>query len=144
MRSARSALGVAAGVLLGLSLVLAGSGLGTYGGPYASFAGNPVVTTSTSTSVLSTKTNATGIWLFTTGASITGSSSTNEQGKWILAPSPSAVQADVASRLDNIARQPITLTGFALLPVFAALLVGFAIYRVSRARNEREEPPEAA
>jgi hypothetical protein len=94
--------------------------------------------------VLSTKTNATGIWLFTTGASITGSSSTNEQGKWILAPSPSAVQADVASRLDNIARQPITLTGFALLPVFAALLVGFAIYRVSRARNEREEPPEAA
>jgi hypothetical protein len=55
-----------------------------------------------------------------------------------------AVRADVASHLDNIARQPFTLTAFALLPVFAALLVGFVLYRVSRARNEREEPPEAA
>ena len=59
-------------------------------------------------------------------------------------PGPSAVQANIASHLDNMARQPITLTGFALLPVFAALLVGFAFYRVSRVRNEREEPPEAA
>jgi hypothetical protein len=58
-------------------------------------------------------------------------------------PSTNAVRADVASHLDNIARQPITLTGFALLPVFAALLVGFALYRVYRVRNEREEPPEA-
>ncbi len=59
-------------------------------------------------------------------------------------PGPNAVQADVASHLDNIARQPIILTGFAFLPVFAALLVGFVLYRVSRTRNEREEPPEAA
>jgi hypothetical protein len=137
-------LGVMAGVLLGLSLVLAGSGLGSYGGPYASFAGNQVLTTSTSTSALYTKTNASGIWYFTSGASTASSNSTNNQGKWILMPSPSAAQANIASHLDNIARQPITFTGFALLPVFAALLVGFVLYRVSRARNEREEPPEAA
>jgi hypothetical protein len=39
------------------------------------------------------------------------------------------------SHLDNIARQPITLTGFVLLPIFAALLFGFVLYRVSRMRN---------
>ncbi|MGD0318136.1 MAG: hypothetical protein ABSB56_00345 [Nitrososphaerales archaeon] len=144
MRSVRSALGVMAGVLLGLSLVLAGSGLGSYGGQYASFAGNPALTTSTSTSVLSTKTNASGIWYFTSVAGIASSNPTNDQGRWVLVPGPSAVQANIASHLDNMARQPITLTGFALLPVFAALLVGFAFYRVSRVRNEREEPPEAA
>ncbi|MGP8056902.1 MAG: hypothetical protein ACLP9K_04795 [Nitrososphaerales archaeon] len=144
MRSVRSALGVMAGVLLGLSLVLAGSGLGSYGGQYASFAGNPALTTSTSTSVLSTKTNASGVWYFTSVAGIASSNPTNDQGRWVLVPGPSAVQANIASHLDNMARQPITLTGFALLPVFAALLVGFAFYRVSRVRNEREEPPEAA
>jgi hypothetical protein len=132
-----------AGVLLGLSIVIAGSGLGSYGGPYASFTGNPVLTTTTSTSVQYVKTNASGIWYIPSGVSTTGSNPANGQGGWVLMPSTNAAQVDVASRLDNIARQPITLTGFALLPVFAALLVGFALYRVSRARKEREEPPEA-
>ncbi|MGD0396160.1 MAG: hypothetical protein ABSB26_04535 [Nitrososphaerales archaeon] len=144
MRSGRSALGVIAGVLLGLSLVLAGSGLGSYGGPYAAFTGNPVLTTSTSTSVQYVKTNASGVWYIPSEVGTASSNSTNDQGKWILMSGPNAVQTYVASHLDNIARQPITLTGFALLPVFAALLVGFVLYRVSRARNEREEPPEAA
>jgi hypothetical protein len=94
--------------------------------------------------VLSNKTNASGIWYFTSVAGIASSNPTNDQGRWVLVPGPSAVQANIASHLDNMARQPITLTGFALLPVFAALLVGFAFYRVSRVRNEREEPPEAA
>ena len=145
MRSGRSALGVMAGVLLGLSVFLAGSGLGSYGGLYASFTGNPVVTTSTSTSgQYAVKTNASGTWYMPSGAGTTSSNSTKGQGGWVLVPGTKAVPADVASHLDNIARQPITLTGFALVPVFAALLVGFLLYRVSRARNEREEPPEAA
>jgi heme/copper-type cytochrome/quinol oxidase subunit 2 len=89
------------------------------------------------------KTNASGIWYISSGAGTTSSNSTNGKGGWVLMPNTDAVRADVASHLDNIARQPITLTGFALLPVFAALLVGFVLYRASRARNETEEPPEA-
>ena len=143
MRSGRSALGVVAGVLLGLGIALAGSGLGSYGGPYASFTGNPVVTTSTSTSgQYAVKTNASGTWYIPSGAG-TASNSTKGQGGWVLMPSTSAVGADVASHLDNMARQPITLTGLALLPVLAALLVGFVLYSVSRTRNERKEPSEA-
>ena len=143
MRSGRSLLGVMAGVLLGLSIALAGSGLSSHGGLYASFAGNPVLTTSTSTSVQYVKTNASGTWYIPSGTGIS-SNLTNDQSGWVLMSGPNAVQADVASHLDNIARQPITLTGFALLPVFTALLVGFVLYMVSRARNEREEPTEAA
>lgn len=142
MRSARSTLGVMAGVLLGLGIVLAGLGLGSYGGQYASFTGNPVLTTSTSVQYV--KTNASGTWYIPSGVGTASSNSTNDQGRWVLMYSPNAVQADVASHLDNIARQPITLTGFALLPIFVALLVGFVLYRVSRARGEREEPPETA
>jgi len=137
-------LGVMAGVLLGLSLVLAGSGLGSYGGSYASFTGSPVLTTNTNTSVLSVKTNASGVWYFISGRNIASPNSTKSQDEWVLMPSANAASADIASHLDNIARQPITLTGFALLPIFAALLVGFLLYRVSRARNQREEPPEVA
>lgn len=143
MRSGRSALGVVVGVLMGLGIVLAGSGLGSLGGPYASFTGNPVLTTSTSTSVQYVKTNASGIYYVPSGAGAANSNSTNGQEGWVLIPTTNAVRADVASHLDNIARQSITLTGFALLPVFAALLVGFALYSASRARNERKEPLEA-
>ncbi|MGD0477665.1 MAG: hypothetical protein ABSB29_05805 [Nitrososphaerales archaeon] len=144
MSSGRSALGVMAGVLLGLSIVLAGSGLGSYGGLGASITANPVLTTSTNTSVQYVKTNASGTWYIPSGIGTASSNSTKGQGGWVLMYGTNAVRADVASHLDNIARQPFTLTAFALLPVFAALLVGFVLYRVSRARNEREEPPEAA
>jgi hypothetical protein len=133
-----------AGVLLGLGVVLAGSGLSSSSGLYASFTGNPVLTTSTSISVQYVKTNASGTWYIPSGVGKTNSNSTNGQGEWVLMPPGNAVQADIASHLDNIARQPITLTGFALLPVFAALLVGFVLYRVYRVRNETEEPPQAA
>lgn len=145
MRSGGSALGVMAGVLLGVSMFLAGSGLGSYGGLYASFTGNPVVTTSTSTSgQYAVETNASGTWYIPSGTGTASSNSTKGQGGWVLVPGTNAVPADIASHLENIGRQPIALTGFALLPVFAALLVGFVLYRVSRARNVREEPPEAA
>lgn len=132
------------GVLLGLSIVLAGSGLGSYSGLYASFTANPVLTTKTNTSVQYVKTNASGTWYIPYGISNTSSNSTKGQGGWVLMSGTNAVQADVASHLDNIARQPITLTGLALLPVFAALLIGFVLYRVSRARTEIEDHPEAA
>jgi len=132
------------GVLLGLSVVLAGSGLGSYRGLEASFNANAAQTTGTNTSVQYVKTNASGIWYIPSGTGIASSNATKGQGEWVLMPETNAVRADVASRLDNIPRQPITLPGFALLPVFAALLVGFVLYRVSRARNEKEEPVEAA
>ena len=143
MSSGRSALGVMSGLLLGLSMVLAGSGLGSYRGLEASFTANSVLTTTTSTSWQYIKTNASGTWYVPSGSDTASSNSTKGQGEWVLGYSTNAVRADAASHLDNIARQPITLTGFALLPVFAALLVGFTLYRVSRARNESEELPEA-
>jgi hypothetical protein len=47
------------------------------------------------------------------------------------------------AQVSNIAKQPATLTGFALLPVFAALVFGFALYRVYRGRDKEEESPES-
>jgi hypothetical protein len=47
------------------------------------------------------------------------------------------------AQVNSIATQPVTLTGFALLPVFAALLFGFALYRLNKARNEDEESSES-
>jgi hypothetical protein len=46
--------------------------------------------------------------------------------------------------VSSIASQPIDLTGFALLPILAAFLFGFAVYRVSRARNQEEGPQDPA
>jgi hypothetical protein len=143
MRSGKSALGVIAGVLLGLSMVLTGSGIGSYGGLEASFTANRVVTTSTSISVQYVKTNTSGVWYIPSGIGTASANFSKDQGGWVPMYGTSTVGADVASHLDSIARQPITLTGFALLPVFAALLVGFVFYSTSRARNERGEPPEA-
>jgi hypothetical protein len=142
MRSGRSVLGVITGVLLGLSMVLAGSGIGSYGGLEASFTANRALTTGTSTSVQYVKTNASGTWYIPSGMGAASSNLTKDQGLWIFMYGTNTVGADVASHLDSIARQPITLTGLALLPVFAALLVGFAFYNTSRARKEREKPPE--
>ena len=118
-------MGVMAGVLLALGVVvLAGSGLNPYasntnGVPWA--AGGSVTTSTT-----------------TTGRS----SSTGQEGQkylfgFAVGPAP-------LSQVSSIDKQPVALTGFVLLPIFAAFLLGFVLYRVSRVREEEEEPPEVA
>ena len=147
MMSGRSVLGVVAGVLLGLGIVaLASSGISPYGMRAASPTPTLYTTNGTSTQSVTT-TNTFGASVAPRGSNTTFGvdvgqiSSTGQKGQTNLASSAGA--AAPLSQVKSIARQPITLTGFVLLPIFAALLFGFVLYRVSRVRNEREEPPEA-
>lgn len=142
MRSGRSALGVMAGVLLGLGVVaLAGPGLNLYGAQSASAIPRSAQTNETSVrSAVTTNSSEAGAAYST--ATVQNSSA--PQG--VLTPlftffGPASVSP---SRVSSIARQPIDLTGLALLPILAAFLFGFVLYRVSRARNEEEELPEPA
>ena len=126
---------------------MAGSGIN----PYGTHTTMPkaILSTTDGTSMQSTNaTNTFGNSVAVPGSNTTytviagQNSSTSQKGQIYLY----GVTAKVApvSQVNSIARQPITLTGFVLLPIFAALLFGFVLYRVSRVRSEREEPPEAA
>lgn len=129
MRSGGSALGVMAGVLLGLGVVaLAGSGLNLYTMQASSVRTSSNQTYGTSTQSVTT-TNANG-----TQAAFSGTDTTPK----------SMAGAAPLSQVKSIAGQPIALTGFVLLPIFAAFLFGFVLYRVSRMYDEGEERSEAA
>lgn len=126
-------MGVIAGVLLGLGIVaLASSGINLYG----------TYTTTPQYSVFFTNSTSTqsGNTTNTFGSSVAASVSNMTLGT--IAGQP--MNAAPLSLVNSIARQSITHTGLVLLPIFAALLFGFVLYRVSRVRNDREEPPEAA
>jgi hypothetical protein len=131
MRFGNPVLGVMAGVLLAIGVVaLASSGLNMYVKQVTLPKSSPGQPTGASTR--STTTNTNGF-----PANISGSNTTDfssNSGTRGLAP--------FYSNLNSIAKQPVTLTGFVLLPVFAALLFGFVLYRVSKVRNEGEELPE--
>ncbi|MGD0478369.1 MAG: hypothetical protein ABSB29_09430 [Nitrososphaerales archaeon] len=134
MRFGRSVLGVLGGVLLALGVVaLACSGLNPYVMQAISPTSNPNQTTGTSTKSMTT-TNTSGAPAMTSGSNTTNYSPGYATGG----------AAPLYSHLDSFARQPITLTGFVLLPIFAALLFGFVLYRVSKVRNERKGPLKAA
>jgi hypothetical protein len=114
-----SALGVMAGVLLALGVVaLTGSGLNPHAMQATSPTSNPNQTTGTSAKSMTT----TG----TSGAPATasGSDTTNYSPGYTTEGA-----ASLYSHLNSLARQPITLTGFVFLPIFAALLFGFVLYR---------------
>ena len=148
MRSGRPVFGVVAGVLLALGIVvLASSGLNQYGMHAASPAPIPFMTNASSIRSVTT-TNSSGVPVKvpasneTFGTTVGQVSSTGQKGQMRL--STPAVGAAPLSQVSSIARQSITLTGFVLLPVFAALLFGFVVYRISRAGNEKDEDSEAA
>jgi hypothetical protein len=108
-----------AGVLLALGVVaLTGSGLNPHAMQATSPTSNPNQTTGTSARSMTT----TG----TSGAPATasGSDTTNYSPGYTTEGA-----ASLYSHLNSLARQPITLTGFVLLPIFAALLFGFVLYR---------------
>ena len=137
MRPGRSVLGVMAGVLLGLGVVvLAGSGPNPYGMRAAS--STPALPATSASSMQSaTMTNTNGVPLRTLEPNTSFYTAAGQTSSSAAATAP-------PSQVNSLARQPITLTGFVLLPVFAALLFGFVAYRASRRRNEEDEPPEAA
>jgi hypothetical protein len=143
MRSGRSVLGVVAGVLLGLGVIaLTGPGLNPAAtlGTFSSL--SPEQTTYTSMKTMTTMTS-TGVPRAATGSNTTASNSSNGQGEryFLFWVGSSAVVP--ASHLDGLAQQPISLTGFVLLPIFAAFLLGFVLYRASKGHNEEESPEPA-
>jgi hypothetical protein len=143
MRSGRSVLGVVAGVLLGLGVVvLAGPGLNPAAtwGNFSSL--SPEQATYTSMKTVTTMTS-TGVPRAAIGSNTTVSNSTDGQGEryFLFWAGSSAVVP--ASHLDGLAQQPISLTGFVLLPIFAAFLLGLALYRASKGRSEEESPESA-
>jgi hypothetical protein len=149
MTPRKSVLGVVAGVLLGLGVVvLASSGVNPLMMPAATLGPTPFQTNGTSTeSVATTSTSGAPVYSIPSGSASTttvSQSSSTGQGSQKNALAFVATVPAGFSHLNNIARQPIALGGFVLLPIFAALLFGFVVYRVSRARNEEEEPPETA
>jgi len=130
----RSALGVMAGLLLALGVVaLAGSGLNQYVMQASSPTSGLNPTTVTSARSMTTASSS-GVQAMDSGSKTTNSS----PGYTTEGATP------LFSHLDSFARQPVALTGFVLLPILAALLFGFVLHRMSRVRNEGEEPSEAA
>jgi len=148
MRSGRSALGMVAGVLLGLGVVaLAGPGLNMYGTQSSSAA--PSHSSYTYTSLQSaTATNTSGAQepysVLGTSSSTLSSQNTSNATEVLNSSFGFSAGFTTVSQVNSIVRPPINLTGYALLPVLAAFLFGFVLYRVSRTRNEEEEISEPA
>jgi len=145
MRSGRSALGLIAGVILGLGvIVLASPGINFNG---TQFAG--VSTPASQASILSTRTvtmTSAGLTVVLTVGETTSYSSASEYpitNGGTTANATFGVPVDYVE-VNNIPKQPISVTGFVLIPVFAALLFGFVLYRISKTRNDRERPSESA
>lgn len=149
MRSGRSALGVIAGVLLGLGVVaLAGPGLSLYGAQSASAIPRSAQTTETSVQFVTTTNSSEAAVINSVPGTAYSTAAAQNSSTPPRGPAPlftfSGAGSVSPSRVSSIARQAINLTGFALLPIFAAFLFGFVLYRVSKARNEKEELPEPA
>jgi hypothetical protein len=152
MRPGRSTLGVMVGIMLGLGVVaLAGSGLNLHAMQTASAQPNFSQTNGNSTqsaTIMQTasaqpnfsQTNGSSTWFVTATNASQGSVALHGNGTTF----GSMVGKAPLSQVKSIAKQPIALTGFVLLPVFAAFLLGFVFYKVSRIRNEKEERPETA
>ena len=143
MRSGRSVLGVVAGVLLGLGVVaLTGPGFNPAAtwGAFSSL--SPEQATDTSVKIVTTMTS-TAVPGTGSEYSTTASNSSNSLGERAFIFGAGSGTSLPASHLDGLAQQPISLTGFVLLPVFAAFLLGFALYRASKGRNEVESPESA-
>lgn len=107
---------VVAGVLLGLGVVvLASSGIEPYGTHTTPPQYSVFFTNSTSTQSGNT-TNAFG-----------SSGATSVSNMTLGTMSYQSMNAAPPSQVNSIARQPITLTGLVLFPIFAALLFGFVL-----------------
>ncbi len=133
MQGRRFVLGIVAGVLFGLGVVVS-SGFVTFG-------------------TFGTLANPPGLQNLGTGAAndsvSTASTTSNESVPMRNNTTPetaanSAESFQFSSHLDSIARQPITLTAFVLLPVFAAFLFGLVLYGASRISREEEETQPAS
>ena len=155
MDGKRFGVGLVAGLLLGVAIVAASSGLPT-GSLYGSFgpAGQySVATSATSTSAVTATNSATSTYPIggtilppgmntTKGISTTtstpveavngGNSSTTFAS---LASSLSSLSSDV----DSMPHQPLVSNAVVFIPIFVAFLLGAVLYRASRPKDEEED-----
>lgn len=145
MRFRRSWVGVLAGLLLGLGvIILSAPSLNLISTQYTTptlpaylSVNTTLVSTTSNTSGNSQSVGPSGTISSTTTS---GNSNTGQQGK-SLSPSATFGVANYA-QVSGFVRQPVMQTGFVLLPVLAAFLFGFMLYRASKIRNKEIEPPE--
>ncbi len=148
MQGQRFILGIFAGVLLGLAVVVP-SGFVAFG-TFGSFSAGPSpaslnkVSTTMSSSTTSIATSSGAVPAYTTNSTVSATASTTSssqtstsQGPYDLVSSASAATPH-ASRLDSIVAQPILVTGFVLLPVLVALLFGLVLYTTSSASRRKD------
>ena len=142
MKSAGSVVGVLAGLILGLAVVaVSGHGLVQYIPQNYSIGSGPSQTTQNPSQQTATATTSgssgvspgsgTAYSTYTPGGTSAGKGSQN-------APTTSARGIELA-QVDNLARQPASLTVFVMLPVLAAVMFGIIVYRSS----ERQEIGDA-
>jgi hypothetical protein len=152
MEGKRFGAGLVAGILLGLVIVTASSGLapGLNGSPFSStFGGSDLAkSATTSTTATSSQTgsppsqNSLNSTLSSVGRSTTTTSSITSPVPTSADHADSTTPPQFSSRVGSIAQQPILTNAFIFLPVLVALLLGAILYRVSLKR--REDSPEDA
>jgi hypothetical protein len=151
MEGKRFGVGLTAGLLLGLAVIVASSGFGTgqlYGtfGPAAPYRAGSVATSSTVTEAATTTTQSSypvaGLTGNLTVSQGSATITTTTQGSVAFGNSTgkSVNQANalssLSSNVDNIPRQPLISNAVIFIPVFVAFVLGAALYRASRLGNE--------
>ena len=138
MRSGTPALGVLAGVLLGLGVVaLSATSFVPFGALHVPSTSNDLYTLrQASTTTGTNSVPAAGSASNSTKTATSETTSGSAQYLQIESNGPAGGSSPLYSRLDSIAQQPVTLTGFVLLPIFMAFLFGFVLYRASRGRGD--------
>jgi hypothetical protein len=150
MEGKRFGFGLAAGLLLGLAVIVASAGFGTgslygtFGSLSSSQSPATAVTTASSTTVTQVATtsaqpNTTGsgnsttppqsIVTTTQGSNTFGNSAGNAVNKGL---------SSLSSNVNSISNQPLVSNAVIFVPVFVAFLLGAAIYRASRQPDEEE------
>jgi len=132
MRPGKSVLGVLAGLLLGLGVVV-------LTGPGLSLAGAGYVPNSTGTGPSSTPeqvvtiTNTSGAYVYTVVLSSTNTATSGQAAGQGGKSTPAPVERAAAyAQVSNLVKQPAIQTGYAILPVALALVIGGVLYKASR------------
>jgi len=148
-------LSMAAGILLAVAVIASsspGSGLGaSYEYLFSAKGTQGAAHTTTGTMTASAVTSSANYVVTSTTMAVSPGSTGDSGGTQPSSPPQNAIQslfsavdsvaAASPSRLGNIPSQSPPLTGFVFIPVFVALLLGFALYRITRPRNEEESVP---
>jgi predicted lipid-binding transport protein (Tim44 family) len=148
MDGMRFGVGLAAGLLLGLVVIVASVGSGNFAlyGTLGSSVQGPVTTATTAIQSMVTQTSTTGQPPYSTNS---GNSTlpppavaTTTQGSISFgnssAKSLNSVLSSLSSNVNNIPRQPFLSNAIVFVPICVAFLLGAVLYRVSRPSDEEE------